>query len=565
MSSESKRKSFYLPLNEGEKAGEKMRKICLMSCILVFFCNFIGITSAAIAAKPYADCSSFSSDLYERSAARLHQAIGIIENELTNVTGDHGPSNRLREAFKESALEINFLKQGADQAMHDFPSPNLSAVNGVYKEISGIMQRHKNNLLEIKRKILMVKQQRREAERTKRKLMVKGFNEMFSAQIQLYIGALTAPLSGPGAIAYTIGDSTSNIIGIWSSKEPRLVTPTFAKKHQPEVSEKMEEWFNIHCSNPHYRREYKFRWGIDLNEKGAFSKLLKQPSFQKIYSRAMLKQIQHISKKWEKKYGNRQTDFEKKKDALKKKIKRISPNIEQFKKLCAQIMGLASWKKERGPIPKKVGQSKIPEKTGFRCRSNRGCWDLHGACNYYCEQTTGECIQCRKKNEHGKQDGTEGCNRGERVWPKCGSETPKVSVPKVPEPPTIQGGIGYYLCRLGLYLRVNGKSCKITLYSCAECTGEDIKWFMGLFRKQIQNSLGSVQYFDETSECVRSIELVESKVTVAQGPSKAPIKVPRPSTNCPCRNTPVFQSQLYFEYQPNCTPYEEVKKAKQLL
>ena len=167
----------------------------------------------------------------------------------------------------------------------------------------------------------------------------------------------------------------------------------------------------------------------------------------------MLAQIQHIAKNGRKNMVTDKPDFEKKKDILRKTIERISPNVEQFKKLCSQKMGMASWKKEQSPIPKKVRRTKTPERTGFRCRSNSGCWDLHGACNYYCDKATGECIQCPKKNEHGRKGGTEGCNPGERVWQKCGPEAHEASVPEVPKPPSNQGGVGYYLKRLNVYLR----------------------------------------------------------------------------------------------------------------
>ena len=117
-------------------------------------------------------------------------------------------------------------------------------------------------------------------------------------------------------------------------------------------------------------------------------------------------------------------------------------------------------------------------------------------------------------------------------------------------------------------LRINETPCKLTFYSCTECTEEDLKLFMSFARKQYQKALGPIGPGggdDDDDQCVKTQELVDFKVTVVQGSSKTPIMVPRPSTNCPCRDTPVFQYQLKSEYQPDCVSYEEFKKAKQLL
>ena len=63
--------------------------------------------------------------------------------------------------------------------------------------------------------------------------------------------------------------------------------------------------------------------------------------------------------------------------------------------------------------------TKPPTTTTFRCKSNQDCWDHHKECNWYCIKDTGECFECRKKDQHGKRDGTEACCSGAKQYPNC--------------------------------------------------------------------------------------------------------------------------------------------------
>jgi RHS repeat-associated protein len=219
------------------------------------------------------------------------------------------------------------------------------------------------------------------------------------------------------------------------------------------------------------------------------------------------------------------------------------------------------WKcnKKTGKCEKEKLQTEVSD---FRCGSNKGCWDRYGACNYYCEKATGECKKCLK-NEHGKKDGTEGCNTGETVWPNCGPA--KASTPEVSEPPETRGDVGYYLGRVVYYLRINNVPCQLRFYSCAECTEADMKELLSIARGEYKKIIGQTDGTDDEEACVRMSELIDAKLDVPQGPSKTPIQVPLPSTDCPCTETPAFQYHLKSEYNPDCMSYEKYKKAKPLL
>jgi hypothetical protein len=128
------------------------------------------------------------------------------------------------------------------------------------------------------------------------------------------------------------------------------------------------------------------------------------------------------------------------------------------------------------------------------------------------------------------------------------------------------GAPGYYLGRLQVSAKINGTPCGLTFYSCAECTEADIQWLlkmMDVARKKYLTE--ETEQGLEAEDCVKTAKLIDLKAEITQGPSKNPISVPKPTSDCPCSNTPRFQAYLSSEYEPDCTSYEEFKKAKLLI
>ena len=129
------------------------------------------------------------------------------------------------------------------------------------------------------------------------------------------------------------------------------------------------------------------------------------------------------------------------------------------------------------------------------------------------------------------------------------------------------GGVpGYYLGRLQLSAKMNGTPCSLTFYSCAECMDSDIQWLLKIM------DVAKKKYLTEETErgleaedCVRTAELIDLKTEIAPGPSKNPISVPRPTSDCPCTNTLSFRDFLNSGYEPDCTPYEDFKKVKLII
>lgn len=124
----------------------------------------------------------------------------------------------------------------------------------------------------------------------------------------------------------------------------------------------------------------------------------------------------------------------------------------------------------------------------------------------------------------------------------------------------------YYLGRLQVSAKINGTPCGLTFYSCAECTEADIQWLLKMMDVAKKKYLTEeTEHALEAEECVKTAELMDLKAAITQGPSKNPISVPKPASDCPCSNTPRFQAYLNSEYEPDCTPYEAFKKAKVLI
>lgn len=140
------------------------------------------------------------------------------------------------------------------------------------------------------------------------------------------------------------------------------------------------------------------------------------------------------------------------------------------------------------------------------------------------------------------------------------------STAPVSAPASTSDGLGYYLVGLYVNLQINGSPCQINVYGCGESTAADIEWFMQLMRKFISEAIGKIPVEKNgDGKCIKTAKIISLKQAVKQGPSKTPIKVPKPFTNCPCSNTADFQRSLASEYNPNCSSYEEFLEAKRML
>jgi len=145
--------------------------------------------------------------------------------------------------------------------------------------------------------------------------------------------------------------------------------------------------------------------------------------------------------------------------------------------------------------------------------------------------------------------------------------------PDLGSPSSAPGSVGYYLTKGTISLTINDTPCTVTLHSCTQCTDEDIVWLMGM-TEVIKNSFANALFqpqISETSEeegqqsCVRTGRVRDMKSEVVAGPSQTPFEVPKPTSDCPCKDTPIFQYQLMLEYDPECMDYKELQEVKPML
>ncbi len=83
--------------------------------------------------------------------------------------------------------------------------------------------------------------------------------------------------------------------------------------------------------------------------------------------------------------------------------------------------------------------------------------------------------------------------------------------------------------------KINCTPCGLTFYSCAECADSDIQWLLKMM------DVAKKKYL--TAETERGLE----------------------AEDCPCSSTPSFRNYLNSQYEPDCTPYEDFKKAKLII
>jgi hypothetical protein len=132
---------------------------------------------------------------------------------------------------------------------------------------------------------------------------------------------------------------------------------------------------------------------------------------------------------------------------------------------------------------------------------------------------------------------------------------------------TGKNSVSYYLIRKDIHAKINGVPCKTTAYYCSQATAKDLNWLFKVYRNMFfeERQSADVVGNPDSEGCVRSQKILDLKQSVKRGPSRSPITVPRPSTNCPCSNTPTVQYQLSQEYDPRCSSYNELQKLKKLL
>ncbi len=147
--------------------------------------------------------------------------------------------------------------------------------------------------------------------------------------------------------------------------------------------------------------------------------------------------------------------------------------------------------------------------------------------------------------------------------------------PDIGSPPSGSGNVGYYLTKGTMSLAINGTPCTVTTYSCNQCTKEDLEWLFKI------NEIAKSTFADEINklhtssaessgqesepECVKTSQVKDMKSIVVKGPSQTPFEVPKPETDCPCKDTPLFQYQIMSEYQPECTSHEELQRMKPMM
>ena len=141
----------------------------------------------------------------------------------------------------------------------------------------------------------------------------------------------------------------------------------------------------------------------------------------------------------------------------------------------------------------------------------------------------------------------------------CGGVSGTVNV-------TVKDEIAYYLTLTEILARINGVPCSTKVFHCVQSTKGDLNWVFNIYRKIFnqEKSSGDASSAD-TKDCVKTQTILDINQSIAQSPSSRPITVPRPSTNCPCADTPAARYQLSQEYEPRCATYDELKQMKQLL
>jgi hypothetical protein len=286
------------------------------------------------AVKPYPDCSAASNDPYERSAARIHELMGIIERELAGVTGDSPPSQRIQDAVRDLIAEIDFMKYEASQGKHFFPPPDLTGIRRLCDRIARLLEQAERAPRQFDDRI-------KEEER-KKEIATKVFKGMVDyitwdqvdAIVALILALVTFGASAPFTIGWMLAEVAMKVIDQLPDK-PDFPAKSFALEHKDELNQRLMD--QVNSKDPAYRDRLKEVLRKALRGE---SLTLRERQDMSTITQMILQQIKYIAREEkDKRCDDRINQIKTEKSKHEKKIE----NLKAYKTLCDQLPPPPLW------------------------------------------------------------------------------------------------------------------------------------------------------------------------------------------------------------------------------
>lgn len=285
------------------------------------------------AVKPYSQCSSASSDPYERSAARIHQAMNIIEQDLRAITSIGKPSSRLKDAVKDLTAEVNFMRVAAEQGKHSFPPPDFTRILQICDQLQAELQKTEKEYTQYDSKRLELERIKDEAKRVETAMI----NIITDKQADAILAAIMAVVTGGASAALTVGWAASELVIQITNQlpnTPQSPARDYAQKHKGEIERRLLD--QINSKPPAYRDRLK-----DVLKKmmSGQSLSLREKSDARTLTLMTMQQVKYTARQ-------QQSDIDDQLEQMKKDRKGTEQRIKDLKEaidICNQIRWLTLW------------------------------------------------------------------------------------------------------------------------------------------------------------------------------------------------------------------------------
>jgi hypothetical protein len=260
----------------------------------------------------------------------MKEAIKIILQEMTNVTGDNPPSQKLIDAVDDLDQQMWTLRSHVDE--HDIKPPNLGPIYAkceeIRKRLAGL-----DALLQQKEAELKNSEERRKlSEKVYKKMKVKRFIRYVTAEVDALLAIL--PTSTGWTVVDLLDKVVSKAFDSLKRKDPKGVgkflgqsDPQAQQQNESIVKQKVQKW----CQQQ----------GVDCKDKRNAEAMLLRTYYE----------IEVLAQKQTTFYTNKVGQLSKELKDLRDKIRRQKENLKKFLELCGKIRGFKTWKPRKKPKP----------------------------------------------------------------------------------------------------------------------------------------------------------------------------------------------------------------------
>ena len=267
---------------------------------------------------------------YSRNEKEMKRLVQVIIMEMTDVTGDSPPRQRLVDAVNDLEWQIWTLKNHKDE--HFIQPPGLSPIfvkcDEVQKKLDGLEEPIKKKEKEFED----ITRRKELADKAYKKLSVKRFNKYITAMVDALLSVL------PTATGWTVIDLVDKVTG---------GTISSIKQKDPDLKEFLE--LTDLKTNEGFEDIIKKRVKVWCDGKKNFDCTDKRNA-QTIALRTLY-EIEKLAKEKVASYEKIAKSLSSELNKLQDKTKKARANLEKFLELCAKIRKIQLWT-ARTPSPK---------------------------------------------------------------------------------------------------------------------------------------------------------------------------------------------------------------------